>query len=83
MLSRVARTILEKAAVDNGFGIDLGTMGDWLIWNAHAAPARLCLNVKEEGYGIGSDHFGAMRDLESELAKLSGCPGRFPRRASF
>ena len=77
MLSRVARTILEKAAVDNGFGIDQGTMGDWLIWKAHAAPACLCLNVKEAGYGIGSDHFGAMRDLESGLAKLSDAPTGF------
>ena len=77
MLSRVARTILEKAAVDNGFGIDQGTVGDWLIWKAHAAPARLCLYVTEAGYGIGSDHFGAMRDLESGLAKLSGAPAGF------
>ena len=77
MVSRVARTILEKAAVDNGFGIDQGTLGDWLIWKAHAAPARLCLNVTEAGYGIGSDHFGAMRDLESGLANLPGAPAGF------
>ncbi len=77
MLSRSARTILEKAAVDNGFSIDQGTVGDWLIWKAHAAPARICLNVTEAGYGIGSDHFGAMRDPESRSAKLSGAPADF------
>ena len=43
MLSRVARTILEKAAVDNGFGIDQGTIGDWLIWNA--TPLRRLASV--------------------------------------
>ena len=71
-LSFTVRTILEeKAAVDNGFSLDRGTMGDWLIWKAHAAPARLCLTASEAGYQIGSDHPGTMRDLEAEFLKLS------------
>ena len=77
-LSYAARTILEKAAVDNGFSLDQGVSGDWLIWKAHAAPARLCLTVTEAGYGIGSDHPGAMRnDLEPELTKLPDAPAGF------
>ena len=49
-----------------------------MIWKAHAAPARLCLTVTEAGYGIGSDHPGAMRDeLEPELTQLPDAPAGF------
>ena len=77
MLSMAVRTILEKAAVDNGFSLDEGIAGGWLIWKAHAAPARLCLTEMEAGYGIGSDHFGAMRDLDAQSVKLSTAPPGF------
>ena len=77
-LSFAARTILEKAAIDNGFSLDLGVCGDWLIWKAHAAPARLCLTVTEKGYGIGSDHLRAIRaDLETGLTPLHDAPAGF------
>ena len=77
MLSRTVRTILEKAAVDNGFSLDRGISGDWFIWKAHAAPARLCLTVTGSGYGIGSDHLGAVRDLEFDLPELPDAPPGF------
>ena len=77
MLSMAVRTILEKAAVDNGFSINQVTLGKWLIWQAHAAPARLCLTVTDGGYGIGSDHLGAVRDLESDLPRLPDAPPGF------
>ena len=76
-LSFAARSILEKAAVDNGFSINQGASGDWLVWKAHAAPARLCMTVTESGYGVGSDHFGAMRDLDIQSAMLSTAPPGF------
>ena len=75
--SFATHTILEKAAVDNGFSLSEGTVGGWLIWKAHAAPARLCLTVTESGYGVGSDHFGAMRDLDIQSATLSTAPPGF------
>ena len=77
MLSRTVRTILEKAAVDNGFSLDGGISGGWFIWKAHAAPARLCLTVTESGYGIGSDHLGAVRNLEFGLPELPDAPPGF------
>ena len=77
MLSMTVRTILEKAAVDNGFSIAEGDSSDWMVWKAHAAPARLCMTATEESYGIGSDHAGAMRGLEPELEKLPGAPAGF------
>lgn len=76
-LSFALRAILEKAAVDNGFSRPQGGVGDWLIWEAHAAPARICLTTLETGYGIGSDHVGAMQGLSSDLSKLSNTPVGF------
>ncbi len=76
-LSFAARTILEKAAVDNGFSLDEGILEGWLIWKAHAAPATLCLTETESGYGIGSNHFGAMRELDDQSPKLSTAPPGF------
>ena len=75
--SFATHTILEKAAVDNGFSLSEGTVDGWLIWKAHAAPARLCLTVTESGYGVGSDHVGAMRDLDTQSATLSTAPPGF------
>ena len=76
-LSLATRTILEKAAVDNGFSRPQGDVGDWLVWEAHAAPARICLTAMEAGYGVGSDHVGAMQELPSDLTELSGAPAGF------
>ena len=75
--SFATHTILEKVAVDNGFSLQEGTASGWLIWKAHAAPARLCLTEMELGYGIGSDHFGAMRNLDDQSASLSTAPPEF------
>ena len=77
MLSFAARTILEKAAVDNGFSLDRGTSGDWQIFKAHAAPASLCLTATEDGYGIGTDHEGVARELDAEFASLPNAPHGF------
>lgn len=77
-LSLATRTILvEKAAVDNGFSRPREGMGEWLIWEAHAAPARICLTVMEAGYGVGSDHVGAMQGLPAGLTALSSAPAGF------
>ena len=67
-LGFAARTILEKAAVDNGFSLDQGASGNWLIFKAHAAPASLCLTATEDGYGIGTAHEGVARELDTGLA---------------
>ena len=77
MFSFAARIILEKAAVDNGFSLDQGMSGDWLIFKAHAAPARLCLAVIENGYGIGTDHEGVAHELNGERASLPNPPQGF------
>ena len=77
MLSRATHAILEKAAVDNGFSLDEGTEGEWLIWRAHAVPARLCLTETERGFAVGSDHLGAMRGVDVEAAEPAAAPDGF------
>ena len=76
-LSFATRAILEKAAVDNGFSMGPDAVGGWLIWRAHAAPARICLAPVDNGYGVGSDHLGAMRGLQAGPADLPGAPPGF------
>ena len=76
-LSLATRTILEKAAVDNGFSRPQEGVGDWLIWKAHAVPACICLTILETGYGVGSDHVEAMQGLQSDLTELSNAPAGF------
>ena len=76
-LSFADRTILEKAAVDNGFSLDRGMSGNWLIFKAHAAPASLCLTAIEDGYGIGTDHDGVAGEMDAALTLLQDAPHGF------
>ena len=77
MLSRATRAILEKAVLDNGFSLDDGGEGEWLIWKAHAAPARLCLAETAHGFGVGSDHLSAMRGVEGGTTSPTAGPVGF------
>ena len=76
-LSLATRAILEKAALDNGFSLDDGSAGEWLIWKAHAAPVRLCLAETAHGFGVGSDHLGAMRGVEGGMRSPTAGPQGF------
>lgn len=76
-LSFATRAILEKAAVDNGFSLEQEAVDDWFIWQAHAAPAWICLTETEAGYGVGTDHWGAMQGFRSELTEFPNAPQGF------
>ena len=67
----VARTRLDKAAEDGGFGVpDSGASTDaWRLYRAHGVSARLLLGVAAGGgYLIGVDHGGAAAELSAERA---------------
>lgn len=49
MLTAVARTRLEKAAVDNGFDLDLGSDENWLRYGSTHAPLRIWLSALGDG----------------------------------
>lgn len=52
MLTPVARTRLEKAAVDNGFDLDLGADESWLRYGSSQAPLRLWLSALGDGFFV-------------------------------
>ena len=76
-ISFATRAILEKAAVDNGFSLGQEAVAGWLIWRAHAAPASICLTATDAGYGVGSDHSGAIKELRSGLGEFPTAPAGF------
>ena len=76
-ISFATRAILEKAAVDNGFSLGQEAVAAWLIWRAHAAPASICLTATDTGYGVGSDHSGANKELRSDPGELPTAPAGF------
>lgn len=76
-ISHTHQTILEKAAVDNGFSQGRGTFGDWIIFRAHAAPACLCLTATDNEYGIGTDHGDVARELDVQLPTYPNPPKGF------
>jgi putative restriction endonuclease len=51
-LTLVARTRLEKAAVDNGFDLDLGADERWLRYGSSQAPLRLWLSALGDGFFV-------------------------------
>ncbi len=69
------RSQLEKAAVDTGFSIMLPDEGDWAVFRAHAAPARLALTVTSSGFAVGTDHGGAAEHLKETYTQTAGPPG--------
>lgn len=69
------RSQLEKAAVDTGFSIILPDEGDWAVFRAHAAPARIALTLTLSGFAVGTDHGGAAEHLKETYTQTAGPPG--------
>ena len=57
------RIRLDKAAVDEGFGIPRADDGDWLAYESLGAPAAIRLTVVPGGYVAAIDHAGVAGDL--------------------
>lgn len=51
-LTPIARTRMEKAAVDNGFDLDLGADERWLRYGSSQAPLRLWLSALGDGFFV-------------------------------
>lgn len=51
-LTPIARTRLEKAAIDNGFDLDLGADERWLRYGSSQAPLRLWLSALGDGFFV-------------------------------
>jgi hypothetical protein len=62
-LSPVERIRLDKAAVDEGFGLKRDDQGDWLAYDSLGAPASIRLTCAEQNYLVAVNHQGAAADL--------------------
>ncbi len=62
-LSGIERIRLEKAAIDEGFGIPRGEDGVWLAYDSLGVPASIRLTSADGVYLVATDHTGAAADL--------------------
>src|SRR3954467_6484560 len=62
-LSPIERIRLDKAAVDEGFGLKRPDDGDWLAYDSLGAPASIRLTYAEPKYLVAVNHLGAASDL--------------------
>lgn len=68
------RIRLDKAAVDEGFGLRRAAedAGDWLAYGSLGAPAALRLTRAAEGYVVAVDHPGVAADLAQRWPSWPG-----------
>ena len=68
-LSPIERIRLDKAAVDEGFGLRRPDAGDWLAYDSLGVPASIRLNCTDQGYLVAVNHAGAAEDLSGRWQK--------------
>lgn len=71
-ISPTDRIRLRKAAVDEGFGIDRGESGDWMVFESLHAPATLQLTRCPVGYVAATNHNGVAADLATRWQAWHG-----------
>ena len=72
-LSPIDRIRLDKAAVDEGFGIRLDDAGNWLAYDSLGTPASLRLTRTADGaYVAAVDHSGVADHLSAEWPVWTG-----------
>jgi len=68
-LSAIERIRLDKAAVDEGFGLKRPDDGDWLAYDSLGTPASIRLTCAEENYLVAVNHPGVVSDLSERWEK--------------
>src|SRR5690606_37151909 len=66
------RIRLNKAAVDEGFGLKRDEFDGWLVYGSIDAPAELRLCRDGDGYVVATNHRGVADDLAASWAVWSG-----------
>lgn len=66
------RIRLDKAAVDEGYGIRRGSEARWLIYESNAAPATLRLTTDTGKFVVATNHFGVCYDLATRWEGWTG-----------
>jgi hypothetical protein len=81
-LSPIERIRLDKAAVDEGFGLKRPDDGDWLGYDSLGAPASIRLTCAGPNYLVAVNHPGAASDLSERWQKWPDGTNPIRRRAS-
>jgi putative restriction endonuclease len=68
-VSPIERIRLDKAAVDEGFGLKRPDDGDWLAYDSLGAPASIRLTCADENYLVAVNHPGVASDLSERWQK--------------
>ncbi len=71
-LSHIQKVRLEKAAVDEGFGLRLPDAGDWLVFKSVSAPASIRVTWIGELFVFAIDHSGVALELEERWLRWTG-----------
>jgi putative restriction endonuclease len=70
-LSFAAATILQKAALDEGFDIDLGETGGWLKFESTQIPVAIALTTEETRWIAAVSSASVATELQHEAAAAS------------
>jgi hypothetical protein len=70
-LSPIERIRLDKAAVDEGFGLKRPDDGEWLAYDSLGAPASIRLTYAGSNYLVAVNHVGVAADL---IEQWQMCP---------
>ena len=62
-VSPIERIRLDKAAVDEGFGLKRPDDGGWLAYDSLGAPASIRLTCAQQNYLVAVNHSGTTRDV--------------------
>lgn len=71
-LTPFERIRLDKAAIDEGFGIRRADEGEWLAYESLGPPAAIRLTAVPEGYVAAVDHDGVAADLATRWTPWAG-----------
>jgi hypothetical protein len=69
-LSPIERIRLDKAAVDEGFGLKRPDDGEWLAYDSLGAPASIRLTFVAPDYVVAVNHAGVAADLNERWQAL-------------
>lgn len=72
MLSALDRIRMDKAAVDEGFGLKRGESDGWMAFDSLRAPASLRLTSRPSGYVAATNHLGVAADLATRWQTWDG-----------
>jgi len=74
-LSQIERIRLDKAAVDEGFGLRRADEGDWVCYDSLGAPASIRLTCSDGEYVVAVNHAGVATDLDARWERWQGLNG--------